>query len=491
MVGLISCNKELNIESTHFVTEKNQWRTLSDARTGLMGIYSLMRAALAENHTHWLMGELRKGDFVPYVRSDFKAISEDNLTASYPLLNDLTNWRRFYAVVNSASVFIEKAPSILATDRAYTESNMKLDIAQARALRAFAYFYMSRIWGDLPLITSSYDNGSFPEVRKSSAKQVLDFAEDELLVAVRDLPFQYGVAPDSYYGKQTAYWQGALFNKISAYAILSHISAWKGEYLKTEAYTDFVMRNYAQANITYSTTAELTSAGSGGTFYGNKARQIVAFPFAQAYREQTTDGHIENLALAEPFTNNQYPQIFVPKDTITAVFNESDNRDDRFGVDTLSGLYRASYFTNFSGSIPVFSKIKIIRQSSGDYNLPLYGSAVVFTRLEEIALLRAEALAILEREDEAITLLNILRANRKLVPYLSSSGVNVLQAIFQERRKELMGEGWRWYDQIRLNRLENINPEIQELITQGGAYWPISEDILLNNRNVNQNDYWK
>src|SRR5690606_34753043 len=170
-------------------------------------------------------------------------------------------------------------------------------------------------------------------------------------IAVQDLPFIYGKSPNNYYTKQSAYWQGVLMNKISAYALLSHIAAWKSEYMKVEAYTNYIMMNYdnIDLNITYSSTSNLTSASSGSLFYGNKVNQIIAFPFHDAYNESTSSGHIEQLTLAAPFTSNTYPQLYVSKDSIASIFNEDDNRDQRFGIDTISGLYRTPYFTNFSG----------------------------------------------------------------------------------------------------------------------------------------------
>ena len=54
-----------------------------------------------------------------------------------------------------------------------------------------------------------------------------------------------------------------------------------------------------------------------------------------------------------------------------------------------------------------------------------------------------------------------------------------------------MGEGWRWYDQIRLNKLKPVNQEIVHLIQQGGIYWPISSEVLRKNRELVQNEFWK
>lgn len=152
-----ACNKKLDIDSTHLVNESNNWKSLADARSALLGSYGLLRAALADNNAHWLYGDVRMGDFKATSRLDLKAITENNLNAPYPVVKSLSNWRKFYAVINSCTVFIDRAGEILKNDKQYTEENYKVDVAQMKALRAFTYFYMVRIWGDIPLITASTD----------------------------------------------------------------------------------------------------------------------------------------------------------------------------------------------------------------------------------------------------------------------------------------------------------------------------------------------
>ena len=487
--NLVSCKKALDLKSTQYATEELQWKTISDTRSSLMGVYGLFRAALVNNNAHWLWGELREGDFKPYRRSDFEAISNGNLNASFPLMKDLTNWRRFYAIINSANILIERAPEVMANDPKYTESNLKLDIAQARALRAFAYFYMVRIWGDVPLITSSHDNGSFVEKPRTDKEIVLSYAERELLEAAEDLPYLYGVSPTAYYGEFETRWNGVLITKNSAYAILTHIAAWQGRYIDVDVYSEFVMNNYAKSKISYQTIAQLTQAS--GFFSGKNAAQVVAFGAVDDFNESSAGGHIEQLTLAAPIVLKQYPELYVPKDSIPKIFNDPQNKDVRFGLDTLSGLYKTNYFINYSGTTPIFNKIKVIRGGTTDGDYAVFGSALVFTRLEDIVLLRAEAFAVLGRREESIRLLNIVRNSRSLNSYNTDSKEDLVDEIFAERRRELMGEGHRWYDQVRYHKIKKTNPDFNRLIKEGGIYWPISEDVLSNNSRIVQNSYWK
>ncbi|WP_316814071.1 RagB/SusD family nutrient uptake outer membrane protein [Pedobacter heparinus] len=518
-----SCKKIENVESNHLQTEEQAWKTISDARTNLIGAYALMRSALASDNTQWLMGDLRNGDFVSTSREDLKAIIGGRLNASFPVINNLTNWRRFYAVINACNVFIEQSAQIIQNDARYTKLNNQVDVAQAKALRAFAYFYMVRIWGDVPLILSSSD-GNFTQLPRTSKERVLSYCKDDLMASAQVLPFRYGsndpILPGLYFSDAIGQWNGVTFTKISAYCILAHIAAWQQDYIDCEVYTKFVIDNYPKlvetaSNIRYLTINELTGTFSGSNavnpFFYKRATQLIAFSFEYGFSGATTTGHIEELTLAEPIIPKTQPEIFVPKDSIRAIF--TDRRDFRFSVDSVATadakrndpfaiVYQPYYFTNYTSQRPIFSKIRAIGnadQPSGKFLM--YSSAILFTRLEEITLLRAEALAVLGQRLEAIRALNRAAQLRNTTPYAENSTKDLITEIFAERRRELMGEGWRWYDLIRYNRLKNLSgPFIYkngvpltfaQAQAQGGIYWPVSQEVINNNPAITQNAFWQ
>ena len=298
---LVSCNDFLDVESKRIAKEDQQWSTLEDTRAALMGVYGLMRAALVENNAYWICGDLRGGDFSVTDRLDLQAVVDNNLNEPFPIMKEISNWRRFYAVINAASIFIEKAPGTFEKDKSYSEENLMLDIAQARVLRAFAYFNMVRIWGDVPLVTYSYDNGSFPRMERTDASLVLSYAKEELENALTVLPFQLGSKTSLYYGKEGKDWQGILLNKLSVYAILAHIAAWEGNYLNAETYAAYIMDNASRVEAKYIGVADLTS--SQGLFLTNsdwRVSRIVGLTFDHNESEASQNGHLEELTLAAP-----------------------------------------------------------------------------------------------------------------------------------------------------------------------------------------------
>jgi len=485
------CKKMLDIDSTRLVNEENMWMSMEDSRAALIGVYGLTRAALADNNAYWLYGDVRAGEFKAPTRQDLKAIIANDLTASYTSMEALSNWRRWYAVVNAANIFLERIHEVKEKDERYTNNNMTVDIAQIRFLRAFAYFYMVRIWGDVPLITSSHD-GAFENKPRDNQDKILTWAEQEMLAAATDLPYRYSSGDEQqigdYYNESSTRWMGALARKTTAYAMLGHLAAWQGNYPEAATYTKFVLDNYSKGGLGYTETDDLCNAN--GFFFNKRENQLFGFNFDWGHIDASFTGHLEELTLAAPLVNKSIPDIYLTKDSILSVFNELG--DERFSLDTLGNPRSENYFINFNGKYPIFSKIKcIMGGSTSDPNFRTFSSAIVLTRLEDVTLLRAEALAVLGERNGAIENMNVIRELRGLEPFDEATGGNLIDAIFKERKRELMGEGQRWYDLVRYNRIRNNNPAFTKLINEGGIYWPINQSLLSQNDQLEQNSYWK
>ncbi|WP_225975012.1 RagB/SusD family nutrient uptake outer membrane protein [Anseongella ginsenosidimutans] len=344
--------------------------------------------------------------------------------------------------------------------------------------------------GDVPLITTSHD-GEFENKPRDSKEDILAFVEQELLAAARDLPYQYSQndpqQAGNYYNEDSGRWAGALARKLSAYAILAHVSAWQGKYADAAVYAKVVLDNYTRSGHAYLNTNTLTN--SNGFFMGRQNNHLFALNFLFEHLEQSFTGHIEELTLARPVVSKLLPDIYIPKDTILSIFDEP--LDERFSLDTLTGEPASErYFSAFNTSVPIFSKIKVIRNGVADPTFRMYSSAVVFTRLEDIALLRAEALAALNDPAGAIELLNSIRGLRALPPFEEGDG-DLVDAIFKERKRELLGEGWHWYDMVRYMKIKRNSAEFQKLIDEGGIYWPIAGSLLTQNPELVQTPYWK
>jgi hypothetical protein len=518
-----SCKKSLDIASSRVVNEVNYWNTLEDARAGVMGVYGLTRAALADNNGHWIYGDVRGGSFDSPIRQDLKAVIRNDLNASYPVVSQLSNWRRFYAIVNAANTFIERIGEVKKKDARYTSNNMQVDIAQVRFLRAFAYFYMARIWGDVPLILTSRD-GTFENRPRTNQNAVLSYVQSEMEATALELPYSFSTndlqQPGQYYNQGPGRWGGALITKLGAYAMAAQVAAWQGKYTDVVKYTRLVMTEFVTKNATLAGNGQGTSDYNGGyvsadaltrpngLFYKQanaaNAAQLFGLGFVWDNQDAAFTGNIESLALAAPVVNKNVPDIYVTKDSILSIFKERN--DARFVIDTNGNTYLDTrYFKGFNNRYPVFQKVKVIMGGETDGTFRIYSSSILLTRYEDVTLLRAEAYAVLGETQLAINDLNAVRKWRynvdqvglrnadqnDFVSYSATRNGPILDAIFKERQKEFMGEGYWWYDRVRYEKIKQNNPAFMQMISSGAIYWPIAKEILAQNPLITQNSFWK
>lgn len=89
-------------------------------------------------------------------------------------------WNGLYRVIAQANLVLEKVPGITPMD----EAQKKRILGEARFLRAWAYFYAVRLWGDVPLITKpqTVTSEDFSPPR-ASQEAVYKLIVDDLIAA--------------------------------------------------------------------------------------------------------------------------------------------------------------------------------------------------------------------------------------------------------------------------------------------------------------------
>jgi hypothetical protein len=144
---------------------------------------------------------------------------------------------------------------------------------------------------------------------------------------------------------------------------------------------------------------------------------------------------------------------------------------------------------------PATSKPKIPSRIENNVKIPLYRTA-------DVLLLRAEALNRTGDKTGAFTIVNrirTLRGARPLVPAAYTTVDATEDAILDERQLELFAESRRWFDLVRTGRvLQVVDPLIRERqreqrLQETGftdprkILWPISRDALTRNPLLVQN----
>ena len=123
-----------------------------------------------------------------------------------------------------------------------------------------------------------------------------------------------------------------------------------------------------------------------------------------------------------------------------------------------------------------------------DKNKDGYVSDMFLLRYPEVILNKAEALAMLGREDDSKACLQELRSNRFKGADLQSvveTGDDYITFVRDERRRELCFEGHRWFD-LRRYAVSTIHPFTKEIIHPHHDRWAGSGSGVGDERNEYQ-----
>ena len=143
---------------------------------------------------------------------------------------------------------------------------------------------------------------------------------------------------------------------------------------------------------------------------------------------------------------------FNVSDDLVAMFSKELGNDLRFG--SWLGIYKDPWNA-------VYKVRKLVDDKDGMV------SSECLLRLSEVFLNKAEALAMLSREDEAMNLIEELRVKRmkqgSYTPLDKRTGEKLVQLVRDERRRELCFEGHRWFD-LRRYAVNSVYPYTKQII---------------------------
>lgn len=154
----------------------------------------------------------------------------DNFT--YDAGNELitAQWTGYYDIVSAANNAI--AQMELFQKELLSEENRAIAaqaVGDARFIRAFAYFRIVSMWGNVPVIDRIMTSEELAKVRQSAPADVYRLIESDLTEAVSLLPESW---PAKYTGRATKY---------SAMALLAKVHLYQGEYDEAAALCDKVI----------------------------------------------------------------------------------------------------------------------------------------------------------------------------------------------------------------------------------------------------------
>lgn len=468
---LTSClNDFLTVEPLSTITSEVYWKTEKDARAALNSAYAHLQRTYKGGFLYWK--EARADNMIGNVSGGFP-VQNICLNRLNPSVSQC-NWNNWYEIVSVANYSIHFIPKM--TDVAEYSRNHLL--SEAYFLRAYAYFHLCNIWGDVPLIIE-------PVLKKSEVTKPL--------VTSRDVVFRQVVAdldtaavlvnPDVD--------ELFLYSPAALYAFITEVAMWDKNWEKAIEYSQkvFDLKRHTLVGTNFADVCALaTTADNIWT---------LKWSFASNGENSVTSSLANS---ANPLIPNKL--IF---DKWFAWEAEAGHIDLR-RVATIDSSRYSRYTKNHIMALPAGSQCW--KWSPGEHKAQtLYQECYIpLIRLADVILLRAEALCKVDRTVEAIAEVNKVRIraglSEKDEAYYADRPEKLYEDILQERQFELFAEGKRWFDLMRTERVQIVMNDyfdnyIKKYDVKGKAeyikftenwqlYWPVYDDILNENDNLHQ-----
>ena len=447
LIMLTSCEEFVEVDApnnrivSEFVFEEE-----ASARSAMQGIYNeLFRLDFSngfQNSITNLAG--LSADNLEVIRPTNATFLEFQENEILPDNNrNLAIWSSAYNMIYMTNALLEGLRSSKLPDEIISE----LD-GQARFVRAFTYFYMVNLYGDVPLILST-DYNYNATASRSPAQEVYD----QILY---DLEEAIALLPETYLENERIY-----ANKYAALSLLARTHLYLENWELAEEYSSQVILQQQSYEL-LDDPNEVFLKNSREAIWqisplgrGNSATQTNEGALYFIEQEQTS---FYNLSLTED---------------LVQIFDESDER--------------YLNWIDYSETEAVFFAQKYKDRNSTN-NLTEY--SMVF-RLAELYLIRAESRLMMGKISLAIEDLNMIRRRAGIEEITNSNWtVETFQKIIlEERRREFFTEwGHRWLDLKRTGLTDEILSPKKEFWEATDILYPIPAEERMKNTNLTQNN---
>lgn len=491
-LSLAGCKKELEVVNPNVITTETFWKNDADFQAGLAATYKVFRDV---NNGYWgVRGvELTNGrgdDF--FIRNDVQALYQLSTFTNTPSTGTPSSiFQGAYTGIFRANQIIENAQTA-----PLSEESKKQYTAEAQFIRALNYFHLAINFGNVPIITtvptdkSQYFQPSSPEA------QVWQQVISDFTAAKEGLPVSYG---PEWIGRAT---KGAAIGYLGkAYLYNQRWADAENEFkLLMSAPFQYDLRpNFADNfrpefdnNEESVFEIQLQNVGGVQPWAGENANEALGVTTAQEFAPTEVAGWFE----VSP-TDTMFVE-FEKEKTITGDY------DPRMYASIVWDYPGAMYYNRpFKEFKLVFGYQSMIRkyqnwwndneQPNGNYISEINEKAM---RFADVLLMYAEALTMQGKVVEATVPVNRVRKRANLAELPTTYTQDEMMAeIRHQRMIELFREGHRFYDLKRWGLLEqeikNSDKVGREFFDPARhAYFPIPQNELNTNPNIEQNPGW-
>jgi hypothetical protein len=342
------------------------------------------------------------------------------------------NWEGHYSLIfacNDLIVDVEKS--------GLTDQGSIINNAEAKAIRAFAYFDLRRDYGEVPIILNKIIKPSDGVKAKNTVAQVDAQIISDLEFAALHLPLSWPAYP----GRATKGFANSLLAKLYLYQ-----GDWKKALVKSEE-----VINSGQYSLMPSYEVLFTSAGN------NSKETVFEVQFLVIGRTYYSNNYFESQGVRGSGTWDLGWGFNVPTINLINAYEANDPRK-------AATILYSGQSDGLGNTVPASPPLDQLYWNKKAYTLPTertkYGENknhwenIKIMRYADVLLIAAEAANEDGNSGLAATYLEIVRkrareANTSILPTISGGQTTLRTAIKQERRIEFAMEGERFYDLVR------------------------------------------
>jgi tetratricopeptide (TPR) repeat protein len=427
LTGMSSCNNFLELVPEHQISNNVFYKSQNDFDRALIGAYSSIRG-LYSGSAILYAAELRTDN----AEINWSSPSVDEMQFEQNALTSTNNtvrgiWNTCFTAISRSNTILDR---IEAVD--FDAAAKNKIIGEAKFLRAFSYFYLVRLFGEVPINEQVFGNPGEIQAADLTRKPVDKVYE--LILA--DLTSSESLLP-------------ATLNSDKTHASIGTVKSLLGKVYLT-------LKNYPAAEAKLKEVIDLNQ-------YSLHENYAALFTEGS---NNSKESLFEIQFIRGRSLGNNYSALFTPAITSMAIFPNNLQGSGRI-TPTLS-LFNAYEAGDRRKVISLNDSVRLINGSKSPARYALKfvdfkvvetsDGAVAFTvmRYADVLMMYAEALNEQGKTDQALPFLNMVRSRVSLPALTGLTQTDFRTAMEKERRVEFMFEGQRWFDLTRTGRAREV-----------------------------------
>ncbi len=464
-VFVSSCDKEkLDPKPLNFFSDLAVFSDPSRILLQVNGLYAAMKTGTFLGGRYYVYNDIRGEEFLNETTNVVTGLQTWNFTQTENENNTNTLWNAAYYAINSCNIFIEGLQANRGVLNNETLANNYL--GEARFLRAVAYYCLLQLYArpftadngaslGVPLRIKAQKGAGDNDLARSTVAEVYAQILGDLNFAEQNLPANYA----------TAVLNVSRAHRNTAIAFKTRVYLTMGRYADVITEANKIVPNDAPFKAASGVAHELQANVTAAFGQATTTENILSMPFADNNAPGTQNG-LGFYYNPGPRGGGEYslnPQGILGN----AAFAASDARRTAWVFRNTAN--NKDYLNKFPGGPPHLDSAPVMRYA-------------------EVLLSLAEAIARTSGvNDRAIALLNAVRGrSNPSGVYTAADFANadaLIQAILTERRIELIGEGLRSIDIMRLGQTFPAKGSVPAVPPSANNYiWPIPSGELAVNK---------